>query len=299
MENSNSPQKIKFSERVIFIAIALVVIIGAVALLFRTGAAKQLTGVSMLVLIPATFLSGVLSFLSPCTLPILPAYFAYTFQSRRQDVIYTTLAFFAGLAATMTVLGASATIIGRLLLQSIPLLTFLGGIVIIIFGIMTFLGLGFSGFQFKEHPSTTIAGSFVYGAIFSLGWTACIGPILGAVLTLLATQGIGLVQGAILSFVYALGISTPLIILATFFRQLGSGSRFWRFLRGKGFEWNLGAYKLSLHTTEMISGILLIAIGGLLLTGKLTLITQLASRSSLSLWVVNMDEKIRLFFGLR
>lgn len=279
-----------------------IVIIVAVALIITallSGNVPTQTGSSMLALIPAAFLSGILSFLSPCSLPILPAYFAYSFQSSRQNIVLMTLAFFLGLATTMTILGASITALGNLLVRNISLISIIGGIVIIVFGILSIFGKGFAGVQFQESPAKTVLGSFVYGATFAIGWTACIGPILGAILTLLVTQGTGVLQGTFLSFIYALGLGLPLIIVSTFFSKLGNGTRFWRFMRGRGFEIKLGKISVPLHSTGIISGILMMIMGILLLTGKLTEITQLATNTSISSWVVNMDEKIRLLFGLR
>jgi cytochrome c-type biogenesis protein len=287
------------SARMIVLAMVLLTIIGVFGLALSAGAAQQETGVSMLALIPAAFLSGTLSFLSPCSLPILPAYFAYSFQSSKHNIVLMTTAFFLGLATTMTVLGASVSAVGSLLVRNLSLLTFIGGLMIIVFGLLSLFGKGFTGVQFEERPAGTVAGSFVYGATFAIGWTACIGPILGAILTLLATQGSGILQGALLSFVYALGLGLPLIVVSAFFSRLGNGSRFWRFIRGQGFALKLGANTLSLHSTGVISGILLIGMGLLLLTGKLTEITQLAANSEISNWVVTMDEKIHLLFGLR
>ncbi|PKO04012.1 MAG: cytochrome c biogenesis protein CcdA [Chloroflexi bacterium HGW-Chloroflexi-3] len=278
---------------VIFVALALMI-----AAMLGGDVTKQ-TGASMLALIPAAFLSGVLSFLSPCSLPILPAYFAYSFQSNRKNVVLTTIAFFLGLATTMTVLGAGVAAIGSILVRNISTISIIGGLVIIAFGVMSIFGKGFTGIQFQERPARSVLGSFVYGATFAIGWTACIGPILGSILTLLATQGTGVLQGAILSFVYALGLGLPLILISTFFSRLGNGSRFWRFIRGKGFEIKLGNTTLELHTTGLMSGLLMIGIGFLLATGKLTEITQLALNTDLSLWVVETDEKMRIFFGIR
>jgi cytochrome c-type biogenesis protein len=297
--NSQQVSQKKISGRsialVFIILAALVLIISALT----SGNATGQTGTSMLALIPATFLSGVLSFLSPCSLPILPAYFAYSFQSNRKNVILTTIAFFLGLATTMTILGASVAAIGSILVRNISTISIIGGLVIIAFGVLSIFGKGFTGIQFQERPARSVLGSFVYGATFAIGWTACIGPILGAILTLLATQGTGVLQGAFLSFIYALGLGLPLILISTFFSRLGNGSRFWRFIRGRGFEIQLGRITLELHTTGLISGLLMIAIGFLLTTGKLNEITQLALNSDLSLWVVETDEKLRTFFGIR
>ena len=280
---------------VVFILVALLLL----AFGLISGSARQQTGANMLALMPAAFLSGLLSFLSPCTLPILPAYFAYSFQSQKKNVLLMTVAFFLGLASTMVILGASATAIGGLLVMHLTLLSWVGGLVIIGFGVLSIAGKGFGGIQFQDNPAGTVIGSFVYGATFSIGWTACIGPILGAILTLLATQGAAVLQGAILGFIYALGLGMPLIIISAFFSRLGNGSWFWKVIRGKGYDLHLGGKVWSVHSTSLLSGILMIAVGILLLSGKLTAITQLAAGSRLSVWVVQTDAQIRLLFGLR
>jgi cytochrome c-type biogenesis protein len=290
------PNKISTPKIVIGVLILAVLVIVGVGV-FNGGEGHQTRG-SMIALIPAAFLSGVLSFLSPCSLPILPAYFAYSFQSNRKNVVLMTIAFFMGLATTMTVIGASVSAIGNVLVRNLSTITVIGGLLIIVFGVLSIFGKGFSGVQFQDRPAKTVLGSYVYGATFAIGWTACIGPILGAILTLLATQGPSVMQGAFLSFIYALGLGLPLILVSTFFSKLGNGSRFWRFIRGRGIEIKLGDSILMLHSTGVISGLLLIAIGLLLATGTLSEITQLALNSDISLWVVEMDEKLRALFNI-
>jgi cytochrome c-type biogenesis protein len=117
-------------------------------------------------------------------------------------------------------------------------------------------------------------------------------------MTLLATQGMGLLQGAFLAFIYALGLGLPLILVATFFSRLGNGTRFWQFLRGKGWTIRLFGRELYLHSTSVISGLLLILMGALLLSGRLTLLTQVAAGHT-STWLVTVEEQMRALLGLR
>ncbi|MBE0698881.1 MAG: cytochrome c biogenesis protein CcdA, partial [Anaerolineaceae bacterium] len=119
------------------------------------------------------------------------------------------------------------------------------------------------------------------------------------ILTMLATQGAGILQGAFLAFIYSLGLGLPLLLVATFFSRLGTGTRFWQFLRGKGFTINLMGRELFLHSTSILSGLLLIVMGALLASGRLTVITQIAATSNFSTWVVDVEENMRHLLGLR
>jgi cytochrome c-type biogenesis protein len=288
--------------RLLFAAGVIVVLAIIVMLTLNSGQdVSYLTGgSSVLVLALPAFLAGVLSFLSPCTLPILPAYFAFTFQAGRRGVFMMSVAFFLGLATTITLLGASATALSALIFDNRQALTFWGGIVIIAFGLMGMLGKGFAGPQIQERPAATIFGSYLYGATFALGWTACVGPILGALLTLLATtSGVAILQGAVLAFIYALGLGTPLILLSTFFNRLGNGSSFWKVIRGKGFEVNLFGQSLYLHTTSLISGLLMVAMGVLLASGQLERISQVTNSSGLAQWWVQLESGVSRLFGLQ
>lgn len=286
----------KISSRLMITA---AIIIGAILILILTSGsnvnASAFAGTSMFALMPAAFFAGVLSFLSPCTLPILPAYFAFSMQARKGNVTLTTLVFVGGLATTLTLLGASATALGQILSKNLQTITWIGGGAIILFGIMSLFGKGFSGFQLGARPEANLIGSYFYGATFALGWSACIGPILGAIFTLLATQGVTIVQGALLMFAYSLGLGLPLILIATFFSRLGNGTKFWGWIRGKGFT----LFGFDFHTTNVISGALLIVMGALLASGQLSEITSAAAGSSISLWVIETEENLRTVFGLK
>jgi cytochrome c-type biogenesis protein len=285
--------------------IACGIIAGLIALLIAaltlgggSGSAAPATDYRLLALVPAAFLAGMLSFLAPCTLPLLPAYFAYTFQARGQNVTLMTVAFFGGLATTLTLLGATATALSQSLNQYSRQIALVGGLIVIAFGVMSLLGKGFAGVQLQGRPAATLVGSYLYGATFALGWSTCIGPILGAILTLLATQGSSVAQGALLAFVYALGLGTPLIVVASFFGRLGSGTRFWRLLQGRGWDLRLGRATFHLHTTGIVSGLLLIGMGYLLASGRLAELTQLGATSPLANWVIDTEDHLRDWFNL-
>ncbi len=281
---------------------AIIILIALVLLSLNSGQdVSYLTGgSSLLVLAFPAFLAGILSFLSPCTLPILPAYFAFTFQAGRHGVFLMSVAFFFGLATTLTLLGASATALSGLIFANRQALTFWGGVVVIIFGLMGMVGKGFAGPQIQERPAATLFGSYVYGATFALGWTACVGPILGALLTLLAaTSGVAIIQGAVLAFIYALGLGTPLILLSTFFNRLGNGSKFWQMIRGKGFEVKLFGQSLFLHSTSLISGLLMVLMGVLLASGQLEALSRLSNSTSLAQWWVELESWVSRLFGLQ
>lgn len=302
MASSSSPQGVTDSDtqagrrstrRGVIATLGALIIVGVTVLVLPGNPAAELGYSSLLILAPLAFVSGMLSFLSPCCLPVLSAYFAYTFQARREQIVLTTLAFFLGVATTMTLLGATATVVSRLLFDNLDILTLVGGLLIIGFGMMGVFGKGFSGMRLNGRPQATVGGSYLYGATFALGWTACVGPILGALLTMLATQGLAVLQGAMLSFIYALGLGAPLMLTATFFSRLGPGSPVWRMLRGRGFTLNLGITTLHLHTTSVISGLLLIAMGTLLATGQLAALSAMAVRSPLAGWVLDLEVELR------
>ena len=142
----------------------------------------------ILVLSLISLLAGLFSFLSPCTLPILPAYFAITAQTSRGRMTLNSFAFFCGLASLFVLMGASASLMGSLLRDYLDSLTYWGGMFILLFGIMTLFGKGFSGAEFKSAPTATLAGYFLFGATFAMGWTPCVGPVLTGILILAASD---------------------------------------------------------------------------------------------------------------
>lgn len=195
-----------------------------------------------LILALIAFIGGVLSFLSPCTLPILPAYFAFAFQSGRKQIALNTLVFMLGVATMFSLFGATASAVGSALRQNQDLIILLGGALVIVFGVMSILGQGFTGFQQEEVvQSRSLGGSFLFGMTFAVGWSTCIGPILGFVLTMAATTA-SVTQGTMLLFIYALGLGLPLIVVSTFIGRASRDSLIWRVMRGKGWQFTVPVY---------------------------------------------------------
>lgn len=245
---------------------------------------------NILVLSILSFVAGLFSFLSPCTLPILPAYFAVTAQASRARMTLNSFAFFCGLASLFVLMGASASFLGSLLRDYLFSLTTWGGILVLIFGVMTLFGKGFSGATFQNAPTSTFIGYFLFGATFAMGWTPCVGPILSGILILAASEKT-ILQGMTLLFFFAVGLGMPLVILAAFCSHLSKDSWFWRLLRGKGWTVNIGGRTLLLHSTNIFSGLLLIFLGFALWQGYLTYFNSMIP-IELQIWFSDFEEKV-------
>ncbi|MBT4374643.1 MAG: cytochrome c biogenesis protein CcdA, partial [Nitrospina sp.] len=249
---------------------------------------SNLPSSGMLVLIFLAFTAGVFSFLSPCTLPILPAYFAITAQADRARMGFMSVAFFLGLASLFVGMGASASYFGSLLREYMFSLTTTGGVIVVVFGIMTLFGKGFSGASFQGRPASTFIGFFLFGATFALGWTPCVGPILSGILILAASDKT-IFQGMTLLFFYAVGLGLPLILIATLCGNLSKDGLFWKILRGKGWNLNLLGHSVSLHSTNIFSGLLLIILGTALTMGYITYINSLIP-IEIQIWFSQIEE---------
>lgn len=249
----------------------------------------------ILVLSLIALLAGLFSFLSPCTLPILPAYFAITAQASRKRMTLNSFAFFCGLASLFVVMGASASLMGSFLRDYLDSLTYWGGVLIVVFGFMTLAGKGFSGATFKKAPAATLAGYYLFGATFAMGWTPCVGPVLAAIL-LLAASDKTVLQGMTLLFFYAVGLGSPLILIASVCSHLSKDGWFWRLLRGKAWDIKIGKRTILLHTTNLFSGLLLIALGIALSQGYLTYFNSLIP-IELQIWFSGFEEKVLHWFG--
>ncbi len=237
------PQRtLSTGQRLLLVIVGLVVAFLIIGSLNKPAADEFAVGIQTQPFVVLAFLSfagGLLSFLSPCTLPVLTAYFAFAFQSGRSQIASNTLAFMLGLGTTFSLFGAVGFVLGRFLLQSQQLILLVGGSVVIVFGVMSFLGKGFGGIDKvgSQTHSANIRGSYLFGLTFAVGWSSCVGPILGSVLTL-AAQTTSVWRGMMLLFIYTLGLGLPLLIVSTLFGRMSRKSLFWRVLKGKGWDWD-------------------------------------------------------------
>lgn len=249
----------------------------------------------ILVLALLSLLAGLFSFLSPCTLPILPAYFAITAQTSRGRMTLNSFAFFCGLASLFVLMGASASFMGSILRDHLGSLTFWGGVLVFLFGVMTLAGKGFSGATFKSAPAATLAGYYLFGATFAMGWTPCVGPVLTGILILAASDKT-ILQGMTLLFFYSVGLGSPLILIASACSHLSKDSWFWRLLRGKAWDIKIGKRTFLLHTTNLFSGLLLMLLGIALAKGYLTYFNNLIP-IEMQIWFAGFEETIMHWFG--
>jgi len=213
-----------------------------------------------------SFMAGTLSFVSPCILPLIPAYISYisgvsikelTSQDKapafKRKIVISSLLFIAGFSIVFIGMGATATTFGKLISSHIIMLRRIAGIVILIFGlyIAGWLKLSFLYSEKKFHikMSPSLFGSFIMGLTFAFGWTPCVGPILASILSYAATQET-VAKGIQLLSAYSLGLGVPF-----FLTGIATGS----FLK------LFGKIKNYLHLIEIISGIFLIIIGGMLI----------------------------------
>jgi cytochrome c-type biogenesis protein len=215
----------------------------------------------------AAFIAGLFSFLSPCVLPLVPGYVSLIsgasveeLQTKDRKLLNTVLLhsvmFILGFTVVFVTLGAMATEIGQLAHQYKKYLTWVAGVIIIIFGlhltgIFRIKALYADKRLHSMQGGKSPLGAFLVGFAFAFGWTPCIGPILGGILGMAANSDT-VSRGILLLWVYSLGLAVPFLITS-----LGV-DRFLTFY---------GRFRRHLGTVEIVSGVLLIAIGGLILAG--------------------------------
>jgi cytochrome c-type biogenesis protein len=226
------------------------------------------------------FIAGLLSFLSPCVLPLIPSYITYitgisfaelqadvqTHEVRRRTILHSLL-FILGFTFVFVMLGASASFIGSFLLSHMQTIRKVGGILIIIFGVhlsgvlpIHFL-LGDKRFVVKNRPAGYM-GSLLIGVAFAAGWTPCIGPILASILMVAATEDT-VWHGIALLLTYSLGLGIPFFLSALALHQ---------------FLVIFNRFKKYIRIFEITTGVFLIIVGVLVFTNSLTVLQAWSER---------------------
>ena len=222
---------------------------------------------SLMPAVLVSILAGLISFLSPCVLPIVPPYLAYmscisldSSAEKSNLKVVTVAAFFVmGLSTVFLILGVAASSFGILLLGYKDLLTTIAGLLIMCFG-LHFLGIARIPLLNREirfdvgDKGGSFFGAYLLGLAFAFGWTPCIGPQLGAILSLAASEA-SLYKGMILLGFYALGLGIPFLIVAAFLSKMGNTLLF---------------FKQSFELIERVMGLLLWTVGLLMLSGGFT-----------------------------
>jgi cytochrome c-type biogenesis protein len=227
-----------------------------------SGWASSAVGGSMARALPVALLAGVVSFFSPCVVPLLPGYLSYATGlgaaeviegGRRGRMLAGTVLFVLGLAAVFVTTGVVAGTLGQALFAYQSVITRVIGVLIIALGLIFagWLPIGSRELRISWVPTAGVAAAPLLGIVFGLGWSPCVGPALGVVINLGFNEATAL-RGGVLGFVYALGLGIPFVI---------AGLAFAKMARAVGF---LRRHQRAL---QRIGGVLMIAVGVLLVTG--------------------------------
>jgi len=216
-----------------------------------------------------SFTAGLLSFLSPCVLPLIPSYVTFVtglsledVQRSRKTALVHALFFVAGFSLIFLALGATATAVGRLLLLHRQWISRVGGVLVVLLGLYLLgaFNMRFLARERRFHISNKplgYLGTVLVGIAFGAGWSPCIGPILGGILTYTATQA-ELQRGLVLLGAYSLGLAIPFVIAAVAVER---------------FIAVFQRYRSKLIWVDRIAGALLIVVGVLMLTNYMTVLT--------------------------
>jgi len=222
----------------------------------------------MIELIIPSFFAGLLTFLAPCTLPLVPGYLSFisgtgTAEERERNkgkIFWNGVAFVVGFSLVFIILGTIAGLIGQAFASYQVWISRIAGVFIIIFGLFMIGILKIPLFNQEQRlkaPSIfkrgNLAGSFLFGSAFSLGWTPCVGPILGSIL-LLASTGTTALEGSLLLATFSLGLAIPFLLIAF---SISKAERY------------LAKISKYLSAISVIGGIFLVILGMLVLTGNM------------------------------
>jgi len=220
------------------------------------------------------FTAGLLSFFSPCVLPLIPSYVSFItglelddVQRAKHTALVHSILFVVGFTLVFLALGATATLIGQLFIRQRDWVSRIGGVLVIVFGLYLLgaFNLGAFARERRVHVARKpmgYLGTVLVGMAFAAGWTPCIGPILGAVLTYTASAA-DLHRGLLLLLSYAMGLALPFVAAALMIDR---------------FIPMFQKYRRGMAVVTRLSGVLLIIVGVLMITGSMTMLTAWLQR---------------------
>ncbi len=221
--------------------------------------------------LPIAFVAGVLSFLSPCVLPLVPSYVSFItglsldeLGEKRWTAFTHAVFFICGFTLIFLALGATATALGRFLQYNQIWLERVGGLLIAVFGLYLLGAFNWAAFSRErrvhlQDKPVGYLGSLLVGLAFGAGWTPCIGPILGSILAYTGTQTTNLAQGMLLLLTYSLGLAIPFLIAALAVEKF--------------IDW-FKRFRRFIPLTTRIAGGVLLVVGLLLVTGYFTILAN-------------------------
>ena len=228
------------------------------------------------------FLAGILGLLTPCSLAILPAFFSYSFEGKKQ-ITKMTLIFFLGFAPVFIIFGLLATFLGKTLAtlqQDNGFLVVIAGVFLIIFGLMVLFGKGFSGISINKKTNKTTLGIFLFGMFYAVGFTACMGPILVGIL-LIAGVLQNYLYASFLMLFYSIGLFVPLFLISMFFDKYN----FSRFVSKTN-------KKLGFSITNLIAGGLLIIMGLVFIIYRGTYVFSYLGLGNITRFIYSLQNRI-------
>ncbi|MBR2315783.1 MAG: sulfite exporter TauE/SafE family protein [Clostridia bacterium] len=212
-----------------------------------------------------TFLEGIISFISPCMLPMLPVYISYFAgkADKKQNTAARVIAFVSGFTVIFTLLGVFSGTLGALLKEYQTAVNIVSGLIIVLFGLsyLEVIRIPFFKGMSKKTEVNGVFSAFLFGVIYSVSLTPCVGAFLGSALMMASTSGSAL-QGALLLLVYSLGLGVPFIISAILIGKLNTAFNF---------------IKAHYKVVNLVSGIFLIVVGIAMATGTLGRLLTLIS----------------------
>lgn len=232
------------------------------------------------------FIAGIITFTSPCGIALLPTYFSFAFKNRKES-LYMTSAFSIGFMIALVLFGVIAGFIGEFFNQYKLGFAIFSGSMLFFFGVLVFLNKGFAGFNFQNKISEkkTFLGMSSVGFFFGAGWTPCVGPVLAGIILVGANTG-NVIASASLLATFALGVTFPLLLISVFSDRYDLANS--KIFRGRSIRFSLFNRKIETHSYNLFGGIILMVLGGLIISYKGTFFFQTTMLEyipwSMSLW---------------